>query len=258
MPKTDYLELGNGQRLAVLYEDRAVLAIDKPAGWMLVPVSWQNTGRNLQAALLSCLASGAFWVRSRNLKFLRYVHRLDAETTGVLLLAKSRGALDALGNLFESRQVHKTYLAVVRGRPARDTWVCRLPLAPDPKRHGRVKVNRNDGKTAETHFRVVQQTAKQQRGAWSLIQAQPVTGRTHQIRVHLAADGLPVLGDDLYGPPQAGLMPDDFPLGLRAVRLAYQDPFTGRAVQIEAPGTLFLRAFGFELPAGRFPDTLGG
>lgn len=249
MPKTDSIELGNGARLRILHEDRAVLAIDKPAGWMLVPVSWQNTGRNLQAALLSCLASGAYWVRSRNLKFLRYVHRLDAETTGVLLLAKSRGALDALGGLFESRLMKKSYLAVVQGRPARDAWVCTLPLAPDPRKHGRVIVSRRDGKPAETRFRVVEQKTDAQRGAWSLIEARPVTGRTHQIRVHLAADGLPVLGDVLYGPPQSGLMPDDFPLALRAVSLAYTDPFTRRAVRIDALRTLFLRAFGFELPA---------
>ncbi len=275
MPKTDSIELGNGERLRILHEDRAVLAIDKPAGWMLVPVSWQNTGRNLQAALLSCLASGAYWVRSRNLTFLRYAHRLDAETTGVLLLAKSRGALDALGGLFESRLMQKSYLAVVQGRPPRDAWTCNLPLAPHPRKHGRVIVSRHDGKSTETRFRVVERKTDAQRGTWSLIEARPVTGRTHQIRVHLAADGLPVLGDALYGPRQSGLMPDDFPLALRAVSLAYADPFTRRAVRIDAPRTLFLRAFGFELPAageprgnsrrppqpglpaGRFVDTLG-
>jgi RluA family pseudouridine synthase len=244
-PKSAYIELGNGERLRILYEDRAVLAIDKPAGWMLVPVRWQNTGRNLQAALLSCLASGAFWVRSRNLKFLRYVHRLDADTTGVLLLAKSRGALEALGDLFEARQVHKTYLAVVGGRPLRDAWTCRLPLAPDPQSHGRVRVNHHEGKQAETQFRTVQSKADGRGGTWTLIEARPVTGRTHQIRVHLVAEGFPVLGDALYGRRESSRMPADYPLGLRAVTLAYRDPFTGRPVRIEGPTNPFLDAFGF-------------
>ena len=103
MAKTNHIELPTGEKLDILYEDRSVIAIDKPAGWMLVPFSWQKTGRNLQAALSSSIAAHDFWARSRNLKFLRFVHRLDAETTGVLLLARSSGAVQSYGELFESR-----------------------------------------------------------------------------------------------------------------------------------------------------------
>src|SRR5213593_2394252 len=98
MGKPNFIELSKGDLIPILYEDRSILAIDKPAGWMLVPVSWQKTKRNLQAALLSSIAAGHFWARSRNIKFFRHVHRLDAETSGILLFAKSMGALDAFGD----------------------------------------------------------------------------------------------------------------------------------------------------------------
>ena len=91
--------------MPILYEDRAVLAIDKPRNWMLVPFNWQRTNRNLQAAIVSSIAAKDHWARSRSLKFLRYVHRLDAETTGILLFAKCQGAVDAYGELFESRRM---------------------------------------------------------------------------------------------------------------------------------------------------------
>src|SRR5215813_8747753 len=117
MAKTDQIELPTGERLPILYEDRSVLAIDKPRGWMLVPFSWQRTNRNLQAALTSSIAAGDFWARVRGLRFLRHIHRLDAETTGILLLAKSKGALATYGELFESRKMEKVYLAVVEGVP---------------------------------------------------------------------------------------------------------------------------------------------
>src|SRR5499427_9023557 len=117
MPKTDYIELPTGEKISILYEDRSVLAIDKPRGWMLVPASWQKTSRNLQMAITSSIAAKDFWARSRNLKFLRFVHRLDADTTGILLFGKSQGAMDSYGEMFESRRMEKVYLAVVAGVP---------------------------------------------------------------------------------------------------------------------------------------------
>src|SRR5262249_26895261 len=107
MAKPNHIELPTGERIPILYEDRSVVAVDKPRGWMLVPSSWQKTNRNLQMALTSSIAAGDFWARSRNLKFLRFVHRLDADTTGILLLAKSPGAVDAFGDLFEDRRMEK-------------------------------------------------------------------------------------------------------------------------------------------------------
>src|ERR1043166_5614843 len=146
MAKPDCIELPTGERIAILYEDRSVLAIDKPRDWMLVPFSWQKTNRNLQAALTSSIAARDFWARSRGLRFLRFVHRLDADTTGILLLAKSQGALTSYGELFESRQMEKTYWAVVAGVPKQSEWTCRLKIGPDASRRGRMKVDVRHGK----------------------------------------------------------------------------------------------------------------
>lgn len=240
MPKPNQIELATGETIPILYEDRSVLAIDKPPGWMLVPFTWQKTNRNLHAALTSSIAAGDFWARSRNLKFLRHVHRLDAETSGILLLAKSPGALDALSELFESRQVEKVYLAVVVGVPKESAWTCRLKIGPDPKQIGRQMVDSRSGKEAETNFRVLQSA-----GGKSLIEARPVTGRTHQIRVHLAAAGHPVVGDEWYGEARkAERLPAsrrrEAAVALRAVSLAYSDPFTARGVRIQASAQDFL------------------
>ena len=260
MAKPPYVELGDDDRLPILYEDRSVIAIDKPCGWMLVPLSWQNTNRNLQAAINSSIAGGDFWARSRNLKFLQYIHRLDAETTGLLLFGKSRGAVDSFSDLFESRRMEKRYLAVVSGLPREQEWTCREKIAPDPAQIGRMKVDPDAGKEAETHFRVLQQ-----KGGAALLEARPVTGRTHQIRVHLTASGHPVVGDDMYGSPRerrttalkAGLPQvarfpaarsapaSSYPLGLRATFLGYANPFDRRPVRITAPTDEFVRTFGF-------------
>jgi 23S rRNA pseudouridine1911/1915/1917 synthase len=240
MPKTSYIELPGAEPIPILYEDRSVLAIDKPRGWMLVPFSWQKTGRNLQAALVSSLAAGDFWARSRGLRFIRCVHRLDTDTTGVLLFAKSMGGLQTYGNLFESRRMDKTYLAVVQGAPKEEEWTCRLRLAQDLDRIGRMRIDARRGKEAETRFRVLQTV-----GGRTLIAAHPLTGRTHQLRVHLAESGNPIIGDELYGSPQGK---DALRMGLRAVRLAYTDPFTRRRVDIRAPFDQFVREFGFDRP----------
>ena len=198
MAKPNSIELPDCEPIPILHEDRSVIAVDKPRGWMLLPVSWQNTGRNLQAAINSSITARDFWARSRGIRFLRYVHRLDAE------------------------------------------WTCRLKLAPDPRRVGRMKVDAREGKEAETQFRVLQKKEK-----LTLVEARPFTGRTHQIRVHLAESGCPVISDEIYGRED-----DRLELGLRAVRLAYADPFTRRRVDIQAPKENFLKEYGFDTCSG--------
>lgn len=271
--------------MPILYEDRAVLAIDKPRNWMLVPFNWQRTNRNLQAAIVSSIAAGDYWAKSRGLRFLRYVHRLDAETTGILLFAKSQGAVEAYGDLFESRKMEKTYLAVSSEVPKQNEWTCRLALAQDEKNFGRMKVDARTGKESETHFKVLQvldhatpkltaavtpktdfadtrasETQAQFKARKvaiekslrqlapasaprALVEAHPLTGRTHQIRVHMAESGCPVFADELYGqrPPRTEM-------GLRAVRLCFADPFTRRPVDIRAPIDKFCREYGFDIP----------
>jgi 23S rRNA pseudouridine1911/1915/1917 synthase len=238
VPKSECLELGTGERIPILYEDRSVLAIDKPRGWMLAPDSWTETGRNLQAALRAGIEHRDYWARSRNLKFLRFVHRLDAETTGILLLARSPGVVRVLSKLFEGRSVEKVYLAMAHGVPKQQKWFCRLKLAPDPEKRGKMKVDPRHGKEAETDFRLLQSSHN-----ISLIEARPLTGRTHQIRIHLAESNHPIVGDALYGKSHNRTKTG---MGLRAVQLAYDDPFTRRRVEIEAPTDLFLKQFGFK------------
>jgi RluA family pseudouridine synthase len=239
--KPNRIELGDGTIISILFEDRAVLAIDKPAGWLLAPGSWDRTGRNLQLALQSSLSAGDYWARSRNLKYLRFIHRLDADTSGVLLLAKSSGALRSYSELFESRRIQKFYLAVVDVIPQQSSWTCRMNLSPKTGTVGQMKVDQRHGKEAETHFRILQTSQHT-----ALVEAQPTTGRTHQIRVHLAATGHPVLGDPFYNPkeiptPKAGRVR----LALRAVKVVFPDPFQKRTIQIEAPADEFMEEFGF-------------
>jgi RluA family pseudouridine synthase len=232
VPRPNFIELTREVRIPILYEDRSVLAIDKPPGWMLVPVSWQRTSWNLQAALMSSIAAGHFWARSRNLKYLKYIHRLDAETSGILLLARSQGALNTFSDLFETRRMEKVYLAVTAAAPRENAWTCRLNLAPEPKQIGRI-IASPDGKPSETEFRVVASA-----NGKHLLEARPYTGRQHQIRVHLTRSGCPIIGDELYGGGNGEL-------ALRAVGLAYRDPFTRKPIFIRAPVDEFLKAHGF-------------
>jgi RluA family pseudouridine synthase len=241
-PSRNEIVLTDGTSIQILYEDRAVLAIDKPAGWMLVPYNWDKTGRNLQLAISSAILGGAFWARSRNLRFLKYVHRLDAETTGILLFAKSPGAVRTWGELFESRRMHKRYLAVVHGTPPQDRWTCNARLGPDPKEHGRHRVvpagkSAAESKDAETHFTVLDR-----KNNVALIEASPVTGRTHQIRLHLQHAGLPIVGDTMYGTPEDRARRNP-PMALRAIALEFQDPFSRKPIRIAAPTEQFLRQF---------------
>jgi RluA family pseudouridine synthase len=229
MAKSNYIELPDGERFDILYEDRSVLAIDKPPGWMLAPVSWDKTSRNLQRALVHSVQSRDFWARSRNIRYIRFIHRLDAETSGAVLLARNPGALSVMSHLFETRSVQKKYLAVVRGVPPQKHWTCRLKLAPELDATGRVQVDARRGREAETVFTVLE---KGQHSA--LVEAAPMTGRTHQIRVHLASGGHPILGDALYGEKSPTMW-------LRAVEISYTDPFQKRPVRILAPTADFLR-----------------
>lgn len=225
------IDLECGVTIPILYEDRSVLAIDKPEHWMLAPDHWVNTSRNLLPALMDSIRAGEFWARSRGLRFLRYVHRLDAETTGVLLLVKSEGAVAPYSRLFDSREMSKLYLAVVDGVPKLKEWVCDLPLQSGPDR----TVVSEEGKPSRTCFKVVRSVDGR-----TLIEARPVTGRTHQIRVHLKSAGVPVCGDVLYG-ARSGMVS----MALRAVRLEYQDPFLRRKVVITAQAKSFLSSNGF-------------
>jgi 23S rRNA pseudouridine1911/1915/1917 synthase len=134
-----------------------------------------------------------------------------------------------MSRLFESRSVRKRYLALVQGVPSASEWTCRLKIGPEPGDPRRMRIEKRTGVEAETLFRVLKRGKER-----ALIEAMPVTGRTHQIRLHLAAGGNPVIGDELYGSGGGAL-------GLRAVEIAYVDPFQRRDVRVIAPEEGFLR-----------------
>lgn len=241
MAKTNFIELSNGKlKIPIIFENRSILIIDKPAGWILAPAHWKNTARNLQREIEISILCKDFWARCRNLKYLRFVHRLDSETSGLLILAKNAGAIPAYNNLFTKGIIEKTYAAVVEGVPRWKTTTCILPIAPDEKEK-RMKISRSKGKKAETNFYFLKE-----RDGKSLILAIPRTGRTHQIRLHLSALGLPVIGDELYG-KKVFSGSENYPLGLRAARLKFHDPFERKEVDVQARMEEFLNEYGFEI-----------
>lgn len=174
--------------LPVLFEDAFVVAIDKPAGIAVHP------------ALGDDAATVADWFVKRYQPpgvfpgdYPGIVHRLDRDTSGVLLLARTPEAQTALSSAFEQRTVHKTYLAVTAATPRRERAVIDAPIGRHPADRTRMTVTRS-GRDARTSYEVLGTD-----GERCLVLAQPETGRTHQIRVHLAAVGAPVLGDRIYG-----------------------------------------------------------
>lgn len=210
--------------LQVLHEDRDLVAVDKPPGRLVIP------GRGPPERTVRQEAEEAFgrlWV----------VHRLDRGTSGVLLLCRSAAAHRAVNLAFDRHQVDKRYLAVVRG-PIPDTL--RVDRAIAAGRRGRMRAaapGEAGARAAATAFRVLERLARPEAAA--LVEAVPETGRTHQIRVHLAAAGAPLCIDPDYGPPGpirdgAGrVLIDRTPL--HAWKLALAHPATGARLAITAP-----------------------
>lgn len=226
MERTETLRLSRSVTVPVVYEDKYLMAINKPSGLIVAPAHWEQTSRNLMKMLRDGLEMGTPWAKRRNLRFICNIHRLDSDTSGVLLLAKNRPALAQMTKKFEERRVSKLYLAVVEGNSAEDSFTVSEPIAPHPKYKNVSCIDRKNGREAVTHFTTLERFPN-----YSLIQAEPVTGRTHQIRIHLAHAGLPVLGDALYG---SNIEPT-FRLALHASALRFLHPFTRRAVEILAP-----------------------
>lgn len=211
--------------LAVLHQDEALLAVDKAPGRLVIPGRGEATGPSLQEE--AALRFGRLYV----------VHRLDRGTSGVLLFARTAEAHRAVNLAFDRHQVEKRYLAVVRG-PLADAL--RVEVALAPARRGRMRPARPGdphAKAAATSFRVLERLCRPE--ATALVEARPETGRTHQIRVHLAQAGAPLCFDPDYGPRQpirdegGAVLLDRTPL--HAAGLALDHPLTGARLDLEAP-----------------------
>jgi len=175
--------------LAVMYEDKDILVIDKPAGLTVHPAPGHPDHTLVNAVLAHCpgLAS------SNELMRPGIVHRLDKDTSGLIVVAKNESAREYLVAQFKSRTVTKGYLVLVKGRLSPERAIIEAPIGRDPHNRRRMALVKT-GKEARTEYRV-----REYLDSCSLVEVVPVTGRTHQIRVHLAAIGYPVMGDPVYG-----------------------------------------------------------
>jgi len=205
--------------LRIAYEDEHLLVVDKPAGMVVHPAPGHATG-TLVHGLLGRVGGGEEADRPG------IVHRLDRDTSGLLVVARTEDAYNGLRNLVQERELERRYKALVRGTP--QSWRGRIeaPIGRDRHEPTRMSLDTDTPRDAVTHFEV-----ERLLDGHALLDVRLETGRTHQIRVHLAAIGLPVVGDPVYG-VRAPELERQF---LHAWRLAFEHPLTGETVDVESP-----------------------
>lgn len=236
--------------LDILYEDSDVIVVNKPAGMVVHPACGHQSHTLVNALLAHCRdLSGIGGVARPGI-----VHRLDMGTSGVLVAAKNDPAHRSLSAQFKEHTVGRVYLAAVRGRPSRDSGRIEKPLARHPRDRKKIAV-RESGRRAVTDFQVLAS-----RSGISLLRLMPGTGRTHQLRVHLASTGHPILGDATYGGGVRSVQLRDEGAAaliralkrpaLHALKLEFDHPADGRRMSFQAhpPGDL----------AGLFDWIMGG
>ena len=220
--------------LAKLFEDEWLLVIDKPSGLSVHP----GAGARQETVLDIFRYHYPQIDEMDDPERPGIVHRLDKDTSGVLILAKTEEALEKMQELFQEREMQKTYLALVSGHMRFRNGTIDLPLARSLKNRARFEVageDREDRREAVTDFSVVREFEN-----FTYVRLMPKTGRTHQLRVHLAHFGNPVLGDFLYGKTRG----KDFPrLALHAHRIEFVHPFTGNSMRITSPLPADLRRY---------------
>ena len=210
--------------LKVIFEDESLLVIDKPVGLVVHPGAGNKTGTLVNAllGLKTALSSIGGALRPG------IVHRLDKDTSGLLLVAKTNSAHRKLQAQFAARSLSKTYVALVRGRPDYEQGTMDAPIGRDTKIRRKMNIVRTDkGRDALTHYHVTRRFKHA-----ALLELKLVTGRTHQIRVHLKHLGHPVAGDRLYGGPNEGSEPR---LALHAAKIEFLHPKTGKIMKFESP-----------------------
>jgi 23S rRNA pseudouridine1911/1915/1917 synthase len=215
--------------LTIVYEDDDLLIVDKPAGLVVHPSAGHHDGDTLVNALLA-RAGGSDYGGIAGVARPGIVHRLDRDTSGLLMVAKQDRAQASLMAQLKARRIRKTYLALALGNVAAAVGRIEAPIGRDPKHRTRMAVV-PDGRPSTTGYRV-----RERFDGWTLLELDLVTGRTHQIRVHLDAIGHPVAGDVVYGTGTSRRGPDGLGrLFLHAWRLELASPTDGHLLRAEAP-----------------------
>lgn len=216
--------------LEVLYDDDDLVVVVKPAGMVVHPAPGHVSGTLVHALL----GRGGSWSAAGGEARPGIVHRLDRGTSGLILAARTDAAHRDLARQLATRTLSRTYLAIVRGRPAAAAGVLEGPIGRDPHNRLRMAVVES-GRPARTRYRVLER-----RRRYSLLELDLDTGRTHQIRVHLTALGNPIAGDADYAGRREGEPPRPM---LHAARLRLRHPRTGAALEFEAPTPADFSAF---------------
>jgi len=203
--------------LKVVYEDKDLIVVDKPAGLLVHPAAGQHTGTLVNAILARCPDLGEINGSIRP----GIVHRLDKDTSGLMMVAKNEAAQRSLSRQIKQRSIKKVYLALVLGHLTPERGAIDAPIGRHPKDRKKMAVV-SGGREARTEYRVLKYFAD-----YTLVEAMPETGRTHQIRVHFAAIGHPIFGDHVYG-KRSPLLGRQF---LHAHRLGFRLPSSGEFVE---------------------------
>jgi len=223
--------------LTVLFEDAHLIVIDKPAGMAAHPAPGAPDGTLVNALLHHCAGSlsGVGGVARPGI-----VHRLDKDTSGVMVAAKSDAAHAGLSALFAAHDIERAYIALVRGAPEPATGTVDTQIGRSPHDRKKMAVLRSGGRRAVTHYRVERRFGPSERPLASRVLCRLETGRTHQIRVHLASKGAPCLGDPVYGSGAAALAVREAVTAaglkrqaLHAAILGFVHPVTGQALRFE-------------------------
>jgi 23S rRNA pseudouridine1911/1915/1917 synthase len=206
--------------LRIAYEDEHLVVVDKPAGLVVHPAPGHATGTLVHGLLAHDVAGGD---EDRP----GIVHRLDRDTSGLMVVARSEEAYRRLQELVRRRELERHYLALVVGRPRSRSGRIEAPIGRDRREPMRHSLDTDTPRDAVTHFELLELFPRH-----ALLDVRLETGRTHQIRVHLGAIDLPVAGDPVYGRPHELGLERQF---LHAARLAFEHPFTGARVDVESP-----------------------